>query len=92
MDISEEHIDLNSHKININTDKINIDVIKLHKMALIYNSLESGWTVKKSTDKDIYIFTKKHGSKKEILLDSYLHRFMEENININNIINDNNKK
>jgi|TARA_Y100000992_G_scaffold84511_1_gene54038 hypothetical protein len=72
-------------------EPLNIDVIKLHKMALIYNSLEDGWTVKKSTDKDVYIFTKKHGGKKEIFLDSYLRRFMEDNINIDNIINSNNK-
>ena len=47
---------------NVNSD-MNIDVIKLQKMALIYNSLENGWTVKKHPTKDVYIFTKNHGGK-----------------------------
>lgn len=69
---------------------MNIDVIKLQKMALIYNSLENGWTVKKHPEKDVYIFTKNHGGKKEVYLDSYLRRFMEDNLNINQIISGNN--
>ncbi len=68
------------------SDNLNIDMIKMQKMALIYNSLENGWTVKKHQEKDVYIFTKNHGGKKEVYLDSYLRRFMEDNFNINNII------
>jgi hypothetical protein len=79
---------------NITIDSLdsdmNIDVIKLQKMALIYNSLENGWTVKKHPEKDVYIFTKNHGGKKEVYLDSYLRRFMEDNLNINQIISGNN--
>jgi hypothetical protein len=70
-------------------ENLNIDVIKLQKMALIYNSLEDGWTVKKNPGKDVYIFTKNHGGKKEVYLDSYLRRFMEDNFNINKIISGN---
>ena len=58
---------------NVDSD-MNIDVIKLQKMALIYNSLENGWTVKKHPTKDVYIFTKNHGGKKEVYLDSYLQK------------------
>tara|TARA_B110000003_G_scaffold118819_1_gene121303 strand:+ start:22852 stop:23097 length:246 start_codon:yes stop_codon:yes gene_type:complete len=79
---------------NITIDSLdsdmNIDVIKLQKMALIYNSLENGWTVKKHPEKDVYIFTKNHGGKKEVYLDSYLRRFMEDNLSINKIISGNN--
>ena len=78
--------------IDSNSENINIDMIQLQKMALIYNSLESGWTVKKHEEKDVYIFTKKHGGKKEVYLDSYLRRFMEENFDINKIICGNNNK
>jgi len=67
----------------------NIDVIQLQKMVLIYNSLENGWTVKKHLEKDVYIFTKNHGGKKEVYLDSYLRRFMENNFNIDKIISGN---
>ena len=74
---------------NVDSD-MNVDVIKLQKMALIYNSLEDGWTVKKHPNKDVYIFTKNHGGKKEVYLDSYLRRFMEDNLNINKIISGNN--
>lgn len=74
---------------NVDSD-MNVDVIKLQKMALIYNSLENGWTVKKHPNKDVYIFTKNHGGKKEVYLDSYLRRFMEDNLNINKIISGNN--
>ena len=75
--------------IDSSGDKLNIDILKLQKMALIYNSLETGWTVKKHSEKDVYIFTKNHGGKKEVYLDSYLRRFMEDNFNINKIITDN---
>lgn len=58
--------------------------IKLCKMNLIYNSLESGWTIKKR-DKS-YIFTKNHEGKKEVLSDNYLKRFMKANCDIENLI------
>ena len=63
---------------------------QVQKMALIYNSLENGLTVKKHPEKDVYIFTKNHGGKKEVYLDSYLRRFMEDNLSINKIISGNN--
>lgn len=80
---------MNNLKIDHDGTNLNIDMMKLQKMALIYNSLENGWTVKKNSDKDVYIFTKNHGGKKEVYLDSYLRRFMEDNFDINNIISGN---
>ena len=35
---------------------------------------------------DAYIFTKKHEGKKEVFLDTYLHRFMKEQFDIKNIL------
>jgi hypothetical protein len=60
-----------------------IDVIKLHKMAFIYNALEKGWKVKKNGD--CYVFTKNHGGKKEVFLDTYLKNFIKMNLNIDNL-------
>lgn len=58
-----------------------VDIIKLHKMAFIYNALEDGWTIKKNNNN--YIFTKNHKGKKEVYLDSYLKNFIVEKFNLN---------
>lgn len=60
-----------------------IDIIKLHKMAFIYNALENDWKVKKNGD--CYVFTKNHGGKKEVFLDSYLKKFISHNLNIDTL-------
>ena len=52
-------------------------------MILIYNALDKGWTVKKK--KNAYIFTKNHEGEKEVFLDTYLKRFMMDNLDINKI-------
>ena len=58
-----------------------IDCITLHKMAFIYNAVQSGWEVK--MDKNNYVFSKKHEGKKEIYLDKYLRSFIESNLDLN---------
>lgn len=63
---------------------LNLDVVKFHKMALIFNALEEGWSVKKSNDK--YIFSKHHKGNKEIYLDSYLDQFLDMNLDINKLL------
>ena len=75
----------NKATIKTHVDKdIDISYVKLQKMALLYNALEDGWSIKKN--KDLYIFTKNHEGKKEVYLDTYLRRFMKENFDINKII------
>jgi|TARA_B110000483_G_C18175912_1_gene535079 hypothetical protein len=70
----------------MNSDKtLQIDTIKLHKMAFLYNALEEGWKIKKK--ENVYIFTKNHENKKEVFLDNYLKKFIEQNFDINSIIN-----
>ena len=64
---------------------LQIDTIKLHKMAFLYNALEEGWKIKKK--ENVYIFTKNHENKKEVFLDNYLKKFIEQNFDINSIIN-----
>ena len=70
-------------------NELNIDCIKLQKMAFLFNALENGWTIKKQNE--IYIFTKNHQGEKEIFLDSYLRRFMKENIDFNSILEQTNE-
>ena len=63
---------------------LNLDVVKFQKMALIFNALEEGWSVKKANDK--YIFSKRHKGNKEVYLDSYLAKFLDENLDINKLL------
>lgn len=67
----------------MDNEREKMDVIKLHKMAFIYNALENGWKVKKNND--LYVFSKNHEGKKEVFLDSYLKKFVTSNLNINNL-------
>ena len=70
----------------MDSDKIiKLDSILVQKMAFIFNSLEDGWTIRKTGDS--YIFTKPHNKSKEILMDSYLKKFLKSNFDINNLIN-----
>lgn len=73
-------------KIIVNNDleNLEIDKLKFKKMIFLYNALDNGWSIKKR--KDSYIFVKNHENKKEIFDESYLTTFMEDNININNIL------
>ena len=64
---------------------INVNCIEFHKMSFIYNAIQSGWEVKLKDNK--YIFKKKHGNRKEIYLENYLKTFIENNLDINNLIN-----
>jgi len=64
-------------KINKDTE---IDFIKLQKMRFIYNAIDSGWDVKKIDNK--YYFSKKHEGKREIYLESYLQKFIENNMKL----------
>lgn len=55
------------------------------KMIFLFNALENGWTIKKYNES--YVFIKKHDGKKEILDDTYLSTFVEENCDLNKIKN-----
>ena len=60
--------------------------INMQKMIFIYNSVMSGWTVKK-IDNNNFEFTKKTNSniKREINLEDYLKKFINYNLTIENI-------
>ena len=59
-------------------------LIKVNNFDLLYNSIEEGWTVKKKNES--YVFSKPHEGKKEVLEESYLHKFMKTNLDFNKII------
>ena len=61
-----------------------MDCIKLQKMALIYNAVQSGWRVERKDEK--YIFSKKHEGKKEVYLETYVRDFIEKKRKINTLI------
>lgn len=64
--------------------KLEIDVVQLHKMAFVYNAVNDGWKVEKKEGK--YVFSKKHEGKKEIYLDSYLEKFVSNNVDISKLM------
>ena len=68
-----------------------IDPVCVQKMVFIYNALNDGWEVKKKSDNK-YIFRKSVNEmseevKKEINLDDYLRKFIQFNLNIDNLTN-----
>ena len=75
-------------KINLESlkdlENLKIDGIKFQKMMLLYNAIESGWSVKKRNES--YVFTKNHEGKKEIFLESYLSTFITSALDINKIL------
>ena len=68
---------------SIYNNNITIDKLKFRKMTFIYNALEKGWNVSKK--ENLYIFKKNHEGKKEVYLDDYLARFMQENFDLSSI-------
>ena len=78
-EIRINEISINELSFNINKET-ETDFIKLQKMRFIYNAIESGWNVKKIDNK--YYFSKKHEGKKEIYLESYLQKFIENNMKL----------
>lgn len=58
--------------------------LTLQKMVFIYNALQSGYSVKK-IDTDKYEF-EKNLEKNEMDLKDYLRRFVQYNMDIDNII------
>jgi hypothetical protein len=61
-----------------------IDCITLQKMAFVYNAVQAGWSVRKKAG--AYVFSRRHGGDKQIYLDSFLKRFVEENLDIEKVV------
>ena len=73
--------------MEIINEKIELDVSSklLKEILFLYNALDNGWTIKKR--KDVYIFTKKHGEKKEVFENDYLAKFLNENTSLDKLLN-----
>jgi len=56
----------------------NSSLYSRHKTVFIMNALQDGWTIKKVND--AYVFSKKHENKREIFLESYLEKFIGNNL------------
>ena len=69
---------------NLENTNIKVDVIKFQKMLFFYNSIEQGWSIKKSNNS--YILKKSHEGKKEILEDAFLSKFMKANLDLNKFL------
>ena len=60
---------------------------EIQKKIFVYNSILSGWTVKK-LENNKFEFTKNindENQRQEILLEDYIKNFIRYNLNINNI-------
>jgi len=58
----------------------------VQKMIFIYNALQQGWTIR-MLEKDKFEFTKDNdeSTKKEVYLEDYLRKFIQFNLNIENL-------
>jgi len=65
-------------------EQIQLSKKDFQKMVFIMNALSDGWSIKKSEES--YIFTKKHEGKKEVFQSEYLEKFIETNLNLQNIL------
>lgn len=61
------------------------EIFKIQKMLFIYKALHDGWTVK-MTEKNMFEF-KKNKENQQFNLDTYLHDFIEKNLDVHNVPN-----
>lgn len=66
-----------------NITKTNNLPITLQKMVFVYNAILNGWTVRMISEDN---FEFKKNTTKEVNLENYLRKFLEYNMNIENIM------
>jgi hypothetical protein len=66
--------------LTVNLSDLNLDMKTMQKMIFIHNCLEKGWTVKKRENR--YIFQKNHEGKKEVFMEDYLDKFINDNLTL----------
>ena len=71
-------------EIKIENNKIEVKKTKFLKMVLLYNALESGWTVVKKDNS--YVFKRKHEEMNEIFEEINLSAFMKDKFDLKEII------
>jgi len=65
----------------------NLEMLELQKMIFIYNALQSGWSVKMLPNNKFEFKKSNSNLTKEVFLDDYLKKFIEYNLNIENLGN-----
>lgn len=65
----------------------NLEMLELQKMIFIYNALQSGWSVKMLPNNKFEFKKSSSNLTKEVFLDDYLKKFIEYNLNIENLGN-----
>lgn len=61
-------------------DNMYIDRKQFQKMVFITNAIENGWHVRKR--RNSYVFSKKHGGRREIFMEEYLEHFIDNHTDI----------
>ena len=65
----------------------NLEMLELQKMIFIYNALKTGWSVKMLPNNKFEFKKSNANLTKEVFLDDYLKKFIEYNLNIENLGN-----
>ncbi len=63
----------------------NIDLNKLYKMAVIYNALMDGWTIRKMNNNKLE-FSKDKETVKEFEFETFLCKFIEKNLDVSSVL------
>lgn len=58
----------------------------IYKMSFIYNAIINGWSVKYLNNNKFEFVNKNEEIKKEFFLENFLDKFIDNNLNINNIL------
>jgi len=78
-------------EVRLDDKVVRLDRKVFHKMVLVLNALDEGWTVKKTTDplvQSSYVFTKKHEGRRECFTDEYLTNFIRDNLDIRRLLDE----
>ena len=62
-----------------------LEMLELQKMIFIYNALKTGWSVKMLPNNK-FEFKKSNNNTKEVYLDDYLKKFIEYNLDVENLV------
>lgn len=68
----------------INPKETNLKSI--YKMSFIYNAIINGWSVKYLNNNKFEFVNKNEEIKKEFFLENFLDKFIDNNLNIDNIL------
>ena len=63
----------------------NLEMLELQKMIFIYNALKTGWSVKMLPNNKFEFKKTSSNTTKEVYLDDYLKKFIEYNLDVENL-------